>query len=228
MAVELRTALGRILERIETACDRSGRARGSVRLVAVSKTFSAERVRAAFDAGQTDFGENRVQEALAKIDEVGPGPRWHMIGTLQRNKARHVAGRFGLVHSVDGEALAGELDRRASAAGVVQPVLIQVNQAGESTKSGVAVDRLPGLVDVVAGCDALALRGLMSVPPPADRPEDSRPWFVALRELRDREATRTGLELPDLSMGMSDDFEVAIEEGATLVRVGRALFGDRR
>ncbi len=228
MADELRTALERILERIDAACDRSGRARGSARLVAVSKTFSAERVRAAFDAGQAEFGENRVQEALAKIDAVGPGPRWHMIGTLQRNKARHVVGRFALVHSIDGEALARELDRRSAAAGVVQPVLIQVNQAGEATKSGVAVDALPALVDVVAGCDALALRGLMSVPPPADRPEDSRPWFVALRDLRDREASRIGRDLPELSMGMSDDFEVAIEEGATLVRVGRALFGERR
>ena len=227
MAVELRATLERILGRIDSACDRSGRARGSARLVAVSKTFPAERVRAALAAGQVDFGENRVQEALAKIDEVGPGPRWHLIGSLQRNKARHVVGRFALVHSVDGEALARELDRRAAAAGAVQPVLIQVNQAGEATKSGVAPDRLSALVDFVVGSEALDLRGLMSVPPPADRPEDSRRWFVALRALRDREATRTGRALPELSMGMSDDFEVAVEEGATLVRVGRALFGER-
>ena len=228
MAVDLRTTLERIRERIEEACDRSGRAPGSVVLVAVSKTFPAERVREVLDAGQRDFGENRVQEALGKIDDVGPGPRWHMIGTLQRNKARHVAGRFALVHSVDGAGLARELGRRASAAGVVQPVLVQVNQGGEGSKSGVAMDDLPALVDVVLGCDALDLRGLMSIPPPAVRPEDARPWFAALRELRDRQEILVGRRLPELSMGMSDDFEVAIEEGATLVRVGRALFGERR
>jgi pyridoxal phosphate enzyme (YggS family) len=220
-------ALADVLEKIGQACERSGRSPGDVRLVAVSKTMAPERVQEAMAAGQQVFGENRVQEALAKIDEVGPGPRWHLIGSLQRNKARHVVGRFALVHSVDGEPLARELDRRAAAAGVVQPVLIQVNQAGEATKSGVAPDRLSPLVDVVVGSEALDLRGLMSVPPPADRPEDSRRWFVALRALRDREATRTGRDLPELSMGMSDDFEVAVEEGATLVRVGRALFGER-
>jgi pyridoxal phosphate enzyme (YggS family) len=150
-----------------------------------------------------------------------------MIGRLQRNKARHVVGRFALVHSVDGAELARELDRRASAAGIVQPVLAQVNQGGEGTKSGVPPDDLPALVDAVLDCASLELRGLMSVPPPADRPEDARPWFAALRELRDRESTRVGIRLPELSMGMSDDFEVAVEEGATLVRVGRALFGER-
>ena len=228
MAVDLRTTFERVQQRIDAACDRSGRARGSVVLVAVSKTFPPQRVRALFDIGHLDFGENRVQEALAKMGDVGPGPRWHMIGTLQRNKARHVVGRFALVHSVDGVDLARELDRRASASGTVQPVLVQINHSGEATKSGVLPGDLPVLVDTVLECAALDLRGFMSIPPPTDRPEDARPWFAALRELRDREATRTGHSLPELSMGMSDDFEVAVEEGATLVRVGRALFGERR
>lgn len=227
MTVDPHASLARVRERIAEACARSGRNPAGVTLVAVSKTFPAEAVRAMLAAGQTVFGENRVQEALAKIDAVGSGPRWHLVGSLQRNKARHAVGRFSLIHSVDSRRLAVELDRRARAAGCVQPVLIQVHQGDEETKSGVEEDDLPGLVDACAACAALDLRGLMSIPPPARIPEDNRRWFARLRELRDREASRTGRGLPDLSIGMTDDFEVAIEEGATLVRVGRALFGER-
>jgi pyridoxal phosphate enzyme (YggS family) len=227
VTLDPRRSLAAVRERIAAACGRAGREPSDVTLIAVSKTFPADAVRAMMDAGQTVFGENRVQEALTKIDAVGPGPAWHLIGSLQRNKARHVVGRFALIHAVDSATLAAELDRRATGAGVVQPVLIQVRQGGETTKSGVDAPDLPALVDDLAGRPGLDLHGLMTIPPPADVPEDNRGWFAELRALRDREASRTGLALPHLSMGMTDDFEVAVEEGATLVRVGRALFGER-
>ncbi|MDX1388933.1 MAG: YggS family pyridoxal phosphate-dependent enzyme [Acidobacteriota bacterium] len=220
-------ALREIRDRIEAACARSGRPEQSVALVAVSKTVSSERVRAMLDRGHDLFGENRVQEALAKIPEVGPGARWHLIGHLQRNKVRHSVGVFELIHAVDDSRLANEIDKRAAAAGVRQAVLVQVDLAGEETKHGVAGERVEELVEEIFTLDGVELRGLMVIPPWPERPEDSRPYFVALRELRDSLAGRTGRELPELSMGMTDDFEVAVEEGATLVRVGRALFGDR-
>jgi pyridoxal phosphate enzyme (YggS family) len=198
-----------------------------VRLVAVSKTFPAERVREAMEAGQSLFGENRVQEALAKIPEVGEGARWHLIGHLQRNKARHVVGLFELIHGVDDDRLAVELDRRCAAAGATQDVLVQVNLSGEATKSGVDEAGLFPLLDAVAPLDHVQVRGLMTIPPPVDRPEDSRRWFARLRELLDASSRHLGTPLPELSMGMTNDFETAVEEGATLVRVGRAIFGDR-
>jgi hypothetical protein len=198
-----------------------------VRLVAVSKAFPAATVRELLDCGQHLFGENRVQEALAKIPEVGPGATWHLVGSLQRNKARHAVGVFELIHSVDDARLAREIDQRAAARAVRQAVLIQINLAGEATKSGVDVNGLWPLLDGIAGLQQLDLRGLMTLPPPATEPEGSRRWFGRLRELRDEASRRSGLPLPELSMGMSDDFEVAIEEGATLVRVGRAIFGER-
>ena len=221
------TGLDTVLERIAGACRRTGRDPDTVRLVAVSKTVGPDGVREMIERGHTLFGENRVQEALRKIEEVGPPARWHFIGHLQRNKARHVVGRFELIHSVDGEALAREVDRRARAAGVVQPVLLQVRQGGEDTKSGVDARGLDELAGAVERSENLELRGLMSIPPPAERPEDSRPWFRELRLLRDGLVRGLGRDLPELSMGMTDDFEVAVEEGATLVRIGRALFGER-
>lgn len=224
---DLRTALATVRRRIEAACDRAERDPAAVRLVAVSKTFPAARVRALVDCGHTLFGENRVQEALSKIEAVGPGATWHLVGHLQRNKARHAVGRFELIHGVDDEKLARELDRRAEAAAVRQGVLLQVNLSSESSKAGLTPEALPALVETVAGLAHLDLRGLMTIPPPPERPEDSRRWFVALRELRDRLADLPGRPLPELSMGMTDDFEVAVEEGATLVRVGRAIFGER-
>ena len=216
-----------VRKRIEDACRRAGRDPGSARLVAVSKTFPAERVRELLACGHRCFGENRVQEGLAKIEAVGPGPVWHLIGTLQRNKARHVVGAFDLIHGVDEIRLATELDRRAAARGLSQAILAQLNLSNEPTKSGVTEEALWPLLEAIAGLKNLDLRGLMTIPPPVERAEESRRWFSRLRELRDEASRRTGLGLPELSMGMTDDFEVAVEEGATLVRVGRAIFGRR-
>lgn len=221
------TALAAVRSRIVAACARARRSPADVQLVAVTKTVAPERIRAMLAAGQTLFGENRVQEALGKISELGPQARWHLIGHLQRNKVRQAVGVFDLLHGVDSIELAREIDRRAAAAGRVQAVLVQVNVGDEETKSGVSVAELPALLDGVAGCPALELRGLMAVPPPVERAEQSRGWFARLRELRDQASRRLLRPLPELSMGMTDDFEVAIEEGATLVRVGRALFGER-
>ncbi len=218
--------LAAVQERVARACERAGRDPGDVRLIAVSKTFPAERVREALAAGQRVFGENRVQEALGKLDEI-EGAEWHLIGPLQRNKARHAVGRFHRIHAVDNEALAVELDKRARAAGVRQALLLQVNEAGEASKAGVTPAALPALVERVLELDALDLRGLMTIPPRAESPEDNRRWFAGLRQLRDRAAAAAGRELPELSMGMTGDFEVAVEEGATWIRVGRALFGER-
>jgi len=213
--------------RIAAACARSGRAPSDVTLVAVTKTVPAERVIEIVRAGHDTLGENRVQEALPKIEAVGPGPAWHLVGHLQRNKARAAVGRFALIHSVDDVELARELDRRAQAAGAVQRVLVQANLAEEASKHGATASGVLTLVDEIAPLSHLELRGLMIIPPPAEDPEKARPWFRRLAELRAAAASRLGRPLPELSMGMTDDFEVAIEEGATLVRVGRALFGER-
>jgi pyridoxal phosphate enzyme (YggS family) len=164
---------------------------------------------------------------MAKMGEVGPAARWHLVGHLQRNKARHAVGAFDLIHAVDDLELAREIDRRAAARGIVQPVLVEVNVAGEDTKEGAAPAALPALLDGMASLAALELQGLMAIPPPAGDPEAPRPWFRELARLREEASRRLGRSLPHLSMGMSDDFEVAIEEGATLVRIGRALFGER-
>ena len=223
----LARALAQVRYRIAAACARARRNPGEVRLVAVSKTVPAERVREVLACGQAVFGENRVQEALAKIPEVGAGATWHLVGHLQRNKARHAVGAFELIHSVDDLELAEEIDRRAAARGIVQAVLVQLNLSGEATKSGAEAS---AAVELVAGMKAmphLDVRGLMTIPPPEEDPEASRPWFRALRELRDRAAEAVGSPLPELSMGMTGDFEVAVEEGATLVRIGTAIFGSR-
>lgn len=224
---EVGRRLEQVHERIVRACERAGRDPGSVRLVAVSKTIAAARIREAMAAGQTLFGENRVQEAVAKIAETGPGARWHLVGRLQSNKAKHAVGRFELIHGVDDRELAVELNRRAAAQEATQPVLVQANLAGEPTKAGAGEGELLPLVEEVSKLPHLALCGLMIIPPPEQEAERTRPWFRRLRELRDLAASRLGRPLPELSMGMTDDFEVAIEEGATLVRVGRAVFGER-
>ncbi len=216
-----------VRDRIAAACARAGRDPGSVRLIAVSKTVPVAGVAEALAAGQTLFGENRVQEALAKMAEAGPKAVWHLVGHLQKNKARHAAGAFELIHGLDDPELAVELDRRAAARSMTQPVLVQANLSGEATKRGSDEDGLMPLLTAVAGLSHLDLRGLMIIPPPVVDPELSRPWFRRLKELRDRAASILARPLPELSMGMSDDFEVAIEEGATLVRIGRAIFGER-
>jgi pyridoxal phosphate enzyme (YggS family) len=197
-----------------------------VTIVAVTKTHGPEAVRAAYAAGLPDVGENRVQEALAKQEQVADLPvAWHLIGTLQRNKARHAAGRFALIHSVGRADLAAELDRRTPA-GTRQPILLQVNCSGEPQKGGVEPDGLPALVEAVAALPRLELRGLMTMAELTDDPARQRAAFRRLRTLRE-EAERRGARLPELSMGMSGDYAVAVEEGATMVRLGSILFGGR-
>jgi pyridoxal phosphate enzyme (YggS family) len=224
---DLAARLHDVGERIAQACAKARRDPDSVRLVAVSKTVPVSAVREAMAAGQRLFGENRVQEALPKIAESGAAASWHLVGHLQKNKARHAVGAFALIHGIDDLELALELDRRAAARSTTQAVLVQANLAEEQTKHGEGEAGLLPLVEAVALCPHLDLRGLMIIPPPAADAEGSRPWFSRLRALRDLAAARLGRPLPELSMGMSDDFEVAIEEGATLVRVGRAIFGER-
>ena len=198
-----------------------------VTIVAVTKGFGLEAVEAALAAGLTDLGENRVQEAVAKIDTpVGRRATWHLIGHLQRNKAKDVPGRFGLVHSLDSAVLAEELDRRAATHGATVRALLQVNVAGETQKSGCAPAEAAGLAKRVAGLPHLALEGLMTIAPLTDDEAAQRRTFRGLRELRDA-LKEDGLWLPTLSMGMSGDYGVAIEEGATVIRVGTALFGSR-
>ena len=197
-----------------------------VRIVAVTKTHGPEAVRAAAAAGLGDVGENRVQEALAKQDALADLPiAWHLIGTLQRNKARHAAGRFALIHSLDRADLAGELDRRV-ATGVRQAVLVQVNCSDETQKGGVAPADLPALLDALDPFVRLEVRGLMTMSALTDDPREQRRAFRRLRELRD-DAERGGRRLPELSMGMSGDYGIAVEEGATMVRLGTVLFGAR-
>ena len=197
-----------------------------VTIVAVTKTHPVEAVRAAAEAGIRAVGENRVQEALAKQEAAAGIPvEWHLIGTLQRNKARHAAGRFALVHSVDRLDLATELDRR-TADGSRQAILVQVNCSGEPQKGGVEPDALPALLEGIGGLARLELRGLMTMAPFTDDERAQRPPFAMLRELRDA-GERAGHRLPELSMGMSGDYAAAAEEGATIVRLGTVLFGER-
>ncbi|HTL32419.1 MAG TPA: YggS family pyridoxal phosphate-dependent enzyme [Kofleriaceae bacterium] len=213
--------------RVDAACERAGRAPSEVTIVAVSKTHSAAAVREAAAAGATDFGENYAQELVAKRGELADlqGIRWHYIGRLQSNKAKMVAGHVTLVHAVDSVSLATELGKRAGSG--VQPILITVNAAGEDTKGGVTHATAPDLARALAAVPNVRLDGLMTMPPPSDDPEASRPFFVALRELRDRIADDLGKPLPVLSMGMSGDYEVAIACGSTHVRIGTAIFGAR-
>jgi PLP dependent protein len=213
---------------IAAAAQRSGRDAGSVRLVAVSKTVDLERIQAALDAGQDLFGENYLQEARDKIAVLGRQVIWHLVGSLQSNKAREAVTLFDLIHAVDRLKLARALDAAAARLGKVQDVLIQVNQAGETTKSGVEPAAAPALLQEVARLPHLKILGLMTMPPWFPDPEAARPYFRTLRILRDHLRGLNGLPLTELSMGMSGDFAVAVEEGATLVRVGSAIFGSRR
>ena len=208
----------------------AGRDPASVRLIAVSKTFPIEAVRAAYDAGQRDFGENRVQEGLQKVERsTDLSIRWHLIGHLQTNKARKAAPAFAMIQSVDTVELLERLDRAADETGHAPELLIQVDLGGEATKHGAPPAEVPRLFEAAAACRAARVVGLMTLPPVPDTPEDARPWFRQLRDLRD-EWQAAGVPAPmlrELSMGMSGDFEVAIQEGATLVRVGTAIFGSR-
>lgn len=219
--------LAEIRARIAAAATRSGRAEADVELVAVSKTFPVEAVREAWNAGQTLFGESRVQEAVAKIPELPGALRWHFIGHLQKNKIRRALPLFELFHGVDSLELARDIDRIAGEEGVFPRVLLEVNVAGEASKFGFRPDTLERELDALLALPRLQVEGLMTIAPYADEPEHSRPFFRELRELRDRLAASSAAPLTTLSMGMSGDFEIAIEEGATLVRVGTAIFGSR-
>jgi PLP dependent protein len=222
--------LAAIRERIAAAAAAAGRPPDDIRLLAVSKTFSADHVRAAHAAGQRDFGENKVQEALQKIAETADlDIRWHLIGHLQSNKAKKAAPAFAAIHSVDSVDLLQRIDAAAADAGASPELFIQVDLAGEATKFGAREDEVPAIARAAMDCRAARLRGLMLLPPWFDDPEQARPYFRRLRELRQRlvEEGIDGSTLRELSMGMSHDFEVAIQEGATLVRVGTAIFGKR-
>jgi pyridoxal phosphate enzyme (YggS family) len=219
--LDMRANLGRVQEAVARACARAGRSPDHVLLIAVSKTMEVERVRLAIAAGVAALGENRVQEAKEKIEALGRPVPWHLIGSLQTNKARDAARLFDWIHSVDRLDLAQELSRRAHGAERPLDVLLQVNLGDEPQKGGVAPAELKRLHEMVAGLPNLRVRGLMAIPPATEQPEQARPYFRRLRELRDE------LALEHCSMGMSADFEVAIEEGATMVRVGTAIFGAR-
>jgi hypothetical protein len=216
--------------RIERACSRSGRDPSEVTLVAVTKTHPVEAIRGAISAGLTVFGENRVQEGMRKIEALRPefpGLSWRLIGRLQTNKAKTAVRYFEEIQSVDRPALLEVLAREAVSAGRILPIYVEMNVGGEASKGGVAPTGVEALVADAGARPGIELRGLMTVPPFSEDPEGSRLFFRTLRETRDRITGETGVALPGLSMGMSHDFEVAIEEGATVVRVGTAIFGER-
>ncbi|HEY6507500.1 MAG TPA: YggS family pyridoxal phosphate-dependent enzyme [Vicinamibacterales bacterium] len=222
--------LQHVRQRLDQAAVGAGRHPSSVRLVAVSKTFPTSAIREAYAAGQRDFGENRVQEGLQKIGETADlSIRWHLLGHLQTNKARKAGQAFAVVQSVDSVELLKKLDEAAAETGRTLDLLIQVDLAHEATKFGAPPDQVPRILDAASACRAARVVGLMTLPPVPDSPEDARPWFKRLRDLRDEWVT-AGVPpsmLAELSMGMSGDFEVAVQEGATVVRVGSAIFGSR-
>jgi hypothetical protein len=229
MSVDVAANLKAVQERIARAARAAGREPSEILLLAVSKTVDVERIRQAIAAGVPALGENRVQEAREKIGALGRPVPWHLIGTLQTNKAKDALLLFDLIHSLDRVELGRELDRRARSAGRIAETLVQVNLAGEPTKAGFHPEDLKGAMEALAPLTGIRVRGLMTMPPIAEDPEVSRPWFRQLRELA---ALVRGwgferVEVTHLSMGMSADFEVAIEEGATIVRIGTAIFGPR-
>jgi len=225
--LEISDRLNIISAKLTEAAARSGRSLSDVTLVAVSKTQPPEAVSAALAAGQQIFGESRVQEARAKIPAVGGRARWHFIGHLQKNKVRQALPFFELFHGVDTLELARDIARIATEEGARPRVLLEVNVAGEASKFGFGPEQLKAQLEDLLALDRLDIEGLMCIPPPQPRAELARRYFVTLRELRDRLETECRVKLPTLSMGMSGDFEVAVEEGATIVRVGTAIFGER-
>jgi pyridoxal phosphate enzyme (YggS family) len=219
--------LAAIRSRIAAACHRAGRDTASVELIAVSKTFAADAVREAVQAGQLTFGESKLQEAESKIDVLPGSLHWHFIGRVQRNKVRKILPRFEVVHAIDSLRLAEYTDGIADELGLFPRVILQVNIGGEQSKGGFEIDAIRREIGALLSLKRLEVAGLMCIPPPGPQAEDSRRWFAALRDLRDELERDTGVSLPALSMGMSGDFEVAIEEGATHVRVGSSIFGKR-
>ena len=224
---EIAKNLERVQTQIAEAAEKSGRSLNEIELVAISKTHDAEKVRAAYEAGQSLFGESRVQEARAKIPLLPSNLRWHFVGHLQKNKIRHALPLFELFHSVDSLVLAQEMNRIAAEDGTHSRVLLEVNETGEGSKFGFRPDKLRQDMEALLALPRLSIEGLMTIPPLAKEAEASREHFVDLRELRDRLETEFQMKLPHLSMGMTNDFFVAVEEGATLVRVGTAIFGER-
>ena len=220
--------LDRVLEKIASAAANSGRSADEIELVAITKTHPAEKVREAIEAGQTLFGESRVQEARAKIPELPSNLRWHFVGHLQKNKVRQALQLFEMIHSVDSFALAQDVDRIAQEEGSHPRVLLEVNVAGEGSKFGFAPVHLREQMEALLALPRLSIEGLMCIPPLAGESEDSRKFFVQLRELRHSLEKEFNIKLPQLSMGMTQDFPIAIQEGATLVRVGTAIFGERK
>ncbi len=222
--------LKRIHERIDQVASRCNRSVESIRLIAVSKTIPTAVVREAIDCGVTDLGENYIQEARDKVNELATAPvNWHFIGHLQSNKAKYAVRLFDLIHSVDSLKLATELNKYAQKIDKIQAVLVQVNVAQEESKSGIFVEETIGLLKQLSRLDNISVKGLMTMPPYFNAPDKVRPFFAALRDLRDRIRTEniTGIGMDELSMGMTGDFEAAIEEGATMVRIGTAIFGER-
>jgi pyridoxal phosphate enzyme (YggS family) len=219
--------LERVRKQIAHAAAKAGRAIDEIELVAITKTHPAEKVREAIEAGQTLFGESRVQEARTKIPELPSNLRWHFVGHLQKNKIRHALPLFELFHGVDSLALAQEINRVAADEGMHPRVLLEVNVAGEGSKFGFSPDKLREQMEELLALPRLSILGLMCIPPIAEEAEASRKYFVQLRELRDRLQIEFRVDLAQLSMGMTQDYPVAVEEGATLVRVGTAIFGER-
>jgi hypothetical protein len=229
MEIDIADNINAIKQRIAAAAARSQRTPDSIKLLAVTKTVSPLYIGKAIDAGISMFGENYVQEAKEKIAAIEKNVQWHMIGHLQTNKAKYAVKLFDYIHSVDRIDLARELDKKAGLIGRKINILIEVNVSGEKTKDGIPADEAINLIKNVSPSENLSVRGLMTMAPFLANPEDARPYFSALRNLRDN-ITRegiTGIHMEELSMGMTDDFEVAIEEGATIVRIGRAIFGKR-
>jgi pyridoxal phosphate enzyme (YggS family) len=216
-----------VMEKIERAARKAGRDPNEIKLVAVSKTVEAARIKEAIEAGASILGENYVQEAQKKIEEIGHPVSWHFIGHLQSNKAKYAIRLFDMIHSLDSIPLADELNRRAEQAERVIKVMVEVNLSKEATKFGTDEETVLNLAKKIHRLNHLYLEGLMTMPPYFDSPEMSRPYYIALRELKER-MVKEGIPMKELSMGMSNDFEIAIEEGATYVRVGTAIFGARR
>ncbi|MBM4347546.1 MAG: YggS family pyridoxal phosphate-dependent enzyme [Deltaproteobacteria bacterium] len=223
----IRENLLRVTEKIEKAAQKVGRNPAEIKLVAVSKTVEAGRIQEAIEAGVAILGENYVQEAQKKIEEIGRSISWHFIGHLQSNKAKYAIRLFDMIHSVDSIPLVEELNRRAEKEGRTMEVMIEVNLSGEASKFGIEEEKAFDIARKVLNLKNLSLMGLMTMPPYFDNPELSRPYYVQLRQLKEKMAGE-GIPLKELSMGMSNDFEVAIEEGATYVRVGTAIFGARK
>jgi pyridoxal phosphate enzyme (YggS family) len=219
--------LERVREQIAQAAAKAGRDVKDVELVAIAKTHPAEKVREAVGAGQTLFGESRVQEARTKIPELSSNIRWHFVGHLQKNKVRQALPLFEMIHSVDSLALAQDINRIAEEEGLYPRVLLEVNVAGEGSKFGFAPDDLREQMEALLALPRLSIEGIMCIPPLAVESEDSRKFFVQVRELRDSLQKEFNMKLPQLSMGMTQDFPIGIQEGATLVRVGTAIFGER-